>query len=226
MKHCDKCNVEVRSNRKYCPLCHQSLQGESVESSHEVYPDFIHPRREVLPFTKKILTTLTIVAIVVLLTIDLLEADGRFFSFIPIGAILYFWLVVRYGVLTKQNAAFRIAFLTTILILVLNLFDQNYTDIEHRGWALNYFTPLALLACNVAILFIILIKRINYRDYLFYLMTILIFSIIPLILAFFRVITIAWPALSAFSAAIMILFVIIFFFPKHIKDEIKKRFHL
>ncbi|MCK7486957.1 MAG: DUF6320 domain-containing protein [Bacillus subtilis] len=134
--------------------------------------------------------------------------------------------MVRYGVLTRQNVAFRIAFLTTILILVLNLFDQNYTDIAHRGWALNYFTPLALLACNVAILFIILIKRINYRDYLFYLMTILVFSVVPLILAFFRVITITWPALSAFSAAIMILFIIIFFFPKHIKDEITKRFHL
>jgi hypothetical protein len=226
MKHCDKCNVEVRSNRKYCPLCHQSLQGDNVESFQEVFPEFIQLRREVLPFTKKILTTLSIVAIVVLLSVDFLEADGRFFSFIPIGAILYFWLVVRYGVLTRQNVAFRIAFLTTILILVLNLFDQNYTVIEHRGWALNYFTPLALLACNVAILVIIWIKRINFRDYLFYLMTILIFSIIPLILAFFRVITIAWPALSAFSAAILILLVIIFFFPKHIKDEIKKRFHL
>ncbi|MCK7486956.1 MAG: hypothetical protein MZU97_16720 [Bacillus subtilis] len=52
--------------------------GRSDGFDPEVYPEFIHLRREVLPFTKKILTTITIVAIVVLLTIDLLEADGRF----------------------------------------------------------------------------------------------------------------------------------------------------
>lgn len=226
MKHCDKCNVEVRSNRKYCPLCHQSLSGETPELSKEIYPEFVTLRREVQPFMKKLLTVASILAIVVLLTVDLIEADGKLFSLIPIGAILYFWLVVRYGILTKQNAAFRIAFLTTILILILNLFDQNITDPVHRGWALNYVTPLLLLADNIAILGIILIKRINYRDYLFYLLTILVFSLIPLILAFFEIITIVWPSVATFSAAILILLVIVFFFPKHVKDEIRKRFHL
>lgn len=226
MKHCDKCNVDVRSNRKYCPLCHQSLEGETPELNQEIYPEFVTARREVQPFMKKLLTVASILSIIVLLTVDLIEADGKLFSLIPIGAILYFWLVVRYGILTKQNAAFRIAFLTTILIGVLNLFDQNVTESAHRGWALNYVTPLLLLADNVAILGIILIRRINYRDYLFYLLTILIFSLIPLILAFFKVITIVWPAVATFSAAILILLVILFFFPKHIKDEIRKRFHL
>jgi len=226
MKHCDKCNVEVRSNRKYCPLCHQSLSGETPELPKEIYPEFVTLRREVQPFMKKLLTVASILAIVVLLTVDLIEADGKLFSLIPIGAILYFWLVVRYGILTKQNAAFRIAFLTTILILILNLFDQNITDPTHRGWALNYVTPLLLLADNIAILGIILIKRINYRDYLFYLLTILFFSLIPLILAFFGIITIVWPSVATFSAAILILLVIVFFFPKHVKDEIRKRFHL
>jgi hypothetical protein len=226
MKHCDKCNVEIRSNRKYCPLCHQSLSGETADLPKEVYPEFMMLRREVQPFMKKLLTVASIVSIVVLLTIDLMEADGKMFSLIPIGAILYFWLVVRYGVLTKQNVAFRIAFLTTILIGVLNLFDQNFSEPVYRGWALNYVTPLLLLADNIAILGIILVKRINYRDYLFYLLTILVFSLIPLILAFFRVITIVWPSIATFSAAILILLVIVFFFPKHIKDEIRKRFHL
>jgi hypothetical protein len=226
MKHCDKCNVEIRSNRKYCPLCHQSLSGETTDLPKEIYPEFMTMRREVQPFMKKLLMVASILSIVVLLTIDLIEADGRLFSLIPIGAILYFWLVVRYGILTKQNVAFRVAFLTTILIVVLNLFDQNFTDPIHRGWALNYVTPLLLLADNIAILGIILIKRINYRDYLFYLLTILVFSLIPLILAFFRVITIVWPSIATFSAAILILLVIVFFFPKHIKDEIRKRFHL
>jgi hypothetical protein len=226
MKHCDKCKVDVRSNKKYCPLCHQKLQGDSEPDFKEVYPEFVPLRREVLPITKKALLVVTIVSILTLLLLNFVVFTGTYWSLIPIGTTAYFWLVVRYGLLTKQNVAFRIAFLTTILIVVLNLLDQNAGLEENRGWALNYFTPLALFSCNLAISFIIWIKRINYRDYMFYLMTILVFSLVPLVLFLFGVITIAYPSIISFSGAIFILLVIIFFFPKSIKDEIKKRFHL
>jgi hypothetical protein len=146
---------------------------------------------------------------------------------IPIGATLYFWLVVRYGILSKQNIAFKLAFLTTILLIILNFIDQNYTlDVTTQGWAINYVTPLALLACSTAISFIIWIKRINYREYLIYLMTILVFSLVPLLLVLLKVADVKWPSIAAFWSAIFILLVIIFFFPKSIKNEIKKRFHL
>jgi len=225
MKHCDKCHVDVRSNNKYCPLCHQKLIGENDPDFIEIYPKFIPLRREVLPMTKKALMVVTIVAILTLILLNYFNFNNSYWSLIPIGAILYFWLVVRYGILTNQNVAFRLAFLTTILIIILNLLDQN-SDGVHKGWAVNYFTPIALLACNLAISFIIWIKRINYRDYLFYLISILVFSIVPLILSLLNIITIVWPSIIAFSGAIFILLVIIFFFPKSIKDEIKKRFHL
>ena len=226
MKHCDKCNVDIQTNQKYCPLCHQVLSGEDDPNLKEVYPEYVPLRREVLPMTKKILLFTTIVSILVLLSINLLAWNGSFWSLIPIGAIIYFWLIVRYGVLSKQNIAFKLALLTTVLVAILNLIDQNYGLVSDRGWALDYVTPFAFLACNLAISVIIWIRRINYRDYMFYLISIIIFSLIPVILVLFKVITIKWPAISAFGAAIFILLFIIFFFPKSIKEEIKKRFHL
>ncbi len=99
-------------------------------------------------------------------------------------------------------------------------------SVDDKGWALNYVTPLAFLACNLAISFIIWIKRINYREYLIYLLTILVFSLVPIVLLLVNVITEEWPAVASFGAALFILLVIIFFFPKSIKNEIKKRFHL
>jgi len=223
MKHCDKCNITIETNQEYCPLCHQTLEGTSDPSIPEVYPEYLPPRREVLPLTKKILLFITLVSVLILIAINLMDGTNKPWAMIPVGAILYFWMIVRYGILTNQNIAFRLAFLTTFLIVILNVIDQNYDT--HAGWALNYVTPFALLACNLAISFIIWIKRINYRDYLFYLFTILIFSVVPIVLYLFKVITIAWPSITAFGLAIFILLFIIFFFPKSIKDEIKKRFH-
>jgi len=228
MKHCDKCNVDVKTQFKYCPLCHQVLQGEDDPNITEVYPECIPSHREVLPITKKILLFVTTVSIATLFFVDLFTrtTGDQWWSPIPIGAILYFWLLVRYGILTKQNIAFRIAFLTTVLILILNGVDEFIGG--QQGWALDYVTPLALLACNLAISFIIWLKRINHRDYIVYLLTILVFSLIPLVLVWAKVIpeAVAWPSIVSFGAAMFILLVIIFFFPKSIKEEIRKRFHL
>lgn len=172
---------------------------------------------------------ITVISILTLAIVNFFTYDSNpsLWSLIPIGATLYFWFVVRYGILSKQNIAFKLAFLTTILVLILNFIDQEVTlSVDDKGWALNYVTPLAFLACNLAISFIIWIKRINYREYLIYLLTILVFSLVPIVLLLVNVITEEWPAVASFGAALFILLVIIFFFPKSIKNEIKKRFHL
>lgn len=229
MKHCDKCKVDIKTNQEYCPLCHQILSGETEEGHVEIYPDYVPMNRPILPLTKKIVLFITVVAIISLITVNVLtlKTEPKPWSLIPIGATIYFWLLVRYGILSKQNIAFKLAFLSTVLIIILNAIDQNYSlDITTQGWAINYVTPLALLACNFAISVIIWLKRINYREYLIYLITILVFSIVPIILVLFDVITVAWPSIAAFAAAMFILLIIIFFFPKSIKDEIRKRFHL
>ena len=128
------------------------------------------------------------------------------------------------GVFSRRNIAFRIALLTILLILLLIYVDYS-TTVENDGWSTNYVMPILLLSSVLAITFIIWLRRINYRDYFFYLLIILIFSIVPLILAFANVVTVFWPSITAFGAATFILLFIIFFFPKSIKEEIKKRFH-
>jgi hypothetical protein len=228
MKYCDKCHVDVVTNQKYCPLCHQILKGESEENRIEIYPEFVPLRREILPLTKKVVLFVTVVAIATLLGVNIAtwnETD-QLWCLIPIGSLFYCFTVIRIGVLSRQNIAFKLSILTTLLIVILNLIDQQYTEPGYKGWALNYVTPLALNACNIAISAIIAIRRINFRDYIFYLLTIIVFSLVPLILLLSHVITIGWPALTSFGLAVFILLVIIFFFPKSIKDEIKKRFHM
>jgi hypothetical protein len=224
MKVCNKCNITISTNQKYCPLCHQRLDGENDEHIVEVYPEYVSFNRTLLPITRKIIGFLTVMAIIIVVTVNIASWNGALWSLIPVGSIVYFWLLVRYGVFAKQNIAFKLAFLTTVLAFLIILIDQ-FTYPLNNGWAINYVTPFLLMACNLAISVIIWIKRIDYRDHILYLLTIAIISIVPLILYFVNVIKVAWPALSAFGTAIFILMFIIFFFPKSIGDEIKKRFH-
>jgi len=224
MKTCDKCNIVIETNQLYCPLCHQVLSGESDKNFIETYPEYVSLRRQILPTTKKILLFLTIFSVVILGIINLSDDSEYYWSLIPIGSIIYFWFLVRVGVLSKRNIAFKLGLLTVLLILLLVYIDYS-TVPETDGWSINYLLPLLLLSCNFAISVILWFKRLNYRDYFFYFLIVIIFSIVPLILAFVNVITVFWPSIAAFALALALLLFIVFFFPTSIKEEIKKRFH-
>lgn len=224
MKKCDKCNITIETKQHYCPLCHQVLTGEVEENFKEVYPEYVSIRRMILPTTRKVLLFMTIISVLVLGLINWFYFEGQYWSLIPIGAIIYFWFLVRVGVFSRRNIAFRLGLLTVLMIVLLIVIDYNSFP-ENNGWSLNYLMPFLLLSCNLAISAVIWIKRLNYRDYILYLLIIIIFSLAPIILAFVNVITVYWPAISLFSVAIFILLFIVLFFPKSIKEEIRKRFH-
>ncbi|MBN2540736.1 MAG: hypothetical protein JXB08_04350 [Bacilli bacterium] len=224
MKHCDKCNITIETKQQYCPLCHQVLSGESNADARETYPDYISPRRMFLPTTKKVILFLTILSIVILIVINWADFDGRYWSLIPIGGIIYFWFLVRVGLFSKRNIGFRFASLTVLLILLLILIDYEGQSQIH-GWSIDYMLPLLLMTCNLAISATIWIRLLDYRDYFLYLLVIILFSLAPIILVLTGITTVSWPAIAAFGVAIAILLFIVFFFPKKIKEEIKKRFH-
>jgi hypothetical protein len=231
MKYCDKCKIKINTNNKYCPLCQQVLEGENTKGLIEKYPEYVSVNRKIFPLTKKIIRFATILSIIILLVINLatLDENPELWSLIPIGSIFYFWIVISFGVLSKENIAFRLVILTFLLIALLILIDEfTYvaSEVNYLGrWSYDYLMPFLLASCNLAISIIILIKRIDYRDYIIYLLTIVFLSLAPIILVFLDVIVVNWPAMMAFGLAVFILLFIIFFFPKSIKDEIKKRFH-
>ena len=224
MKRCDKCNITIETNQQYCPLCHQALNGATDPGFREIYPEYLSLRRTILPITKKILLFLSLSSIIILGIINIVDSSGVYWSLIPIGSIIYSWFLVRVGVFSKRNIAFRIGLLTILLILLLIYIDYS-TFPDNNGWSVDFTMPILLFSCNLAISFIIWLRRINYRDYFFYLLIIIIFSIVPIILVFANVVNVAWPSIISFSLALTIFLFIIFFFPKSIKEEIKKRFH-
>lgn len=227
MKKCNKCNITIETNQEYCPLCHQTLEGKTKPGFKEVYPEYISINSKVVSTLRKSLMTISIVSVIVLILVNYFTFEGRYWAAIPLGGILYFWLLVRVGVLSKRNVAFRISFLTVLAIGLLILIDyqEPLTTSDGYRWSINFLMPLMLLSCNLAISTLMWIKRLYYRDYFFYLLIIVLFSLIPLILAMFDIVVVLWPSLIAFGLAVFIVVFLFVFFPKSIKEEIRKRFH-
>ncbi len=222
MKYCDKCQISIKTNHEFCPLCHQTLEVVKEETVVEKYPTYQGDFRPVKNLTKRIMFFLSVTSITILIIINGFTGFDTLWSLVPITSIAFFWIFITLGILSKHNIASKLFVLTIVSILfIYSIDEQSYSE----GWALDYVAPLMLISCNVAISLIILVKRINYRDYLSYLLLIVLFSVGPIILILFDVINVLWPSLASAGFAVFILLFIVFFFPKSIKDEIKKRFH-
>lgn len=224
MKRCNKCNIEINTSLKYCPLCHQELSGDVPNDFVELYPKKQSLRKTVMPAFKKSILMMTLISTILLGLINYLSFDGTYWAVIPVIAIIYFWLLLRVGIFSKTNITFKLMVLSVLLILLLIGVDF-YSVPENNGWSLDYLMPFLLVASNITISLIIWIKNINYHDYIFSLLVIIIFSLTPIILVKLNIITILWPSIVSLGLALFILLILIFFLPDWLKDEIKKRFH-
>ena len=78
----------------------------------------------------------------------------------------------------------------------------------------------------MAIALIVLVKRIDWHEYLVYLLAIAILGFAPLVFYYTNLTNIAWPALISTLISALILISLFLFWSKPLKSEIQKRFHM
>jgi hypothetical protein len=224
MKQCNKCNITIDTNHQYCPLCHQALIGEDTPNFIELYPDRMTLNREKYSVIRRVLLFVLIMGILLLAMINYFDFTGDYWAVIPIISVIYLYLFLRIGIFSFSNIALRITFLAVLLIAVLLVIDYQYVPSDN-GWALDYLTPFLLLGSSITVAIITWIRHVYYRDYITYLLILMLLSVVPFTLIFFGVITVTWPSIAAFGYALFVLLFLIFFLPRWIKDELSKRFH-
>ena len=91
---------------------------------------------------------------------------------------------------------------------------------------MNYAIPSLILFDVIAIVFLILINRLNWQSYFMYQIAITIFSFIPLILWAAGLVTHPAMAIITVILTVGILALTIFLGDRRFKNELIRRFHL
>ena len=91
---------------------------------------------------------------------------------------------------------------------------------------MNYGIPSTLLFADLAVVFLIIVNRLNWQSYFMYQIAITIFSFIPVILWAAGLVTRPLMALITVVVTVAILFVTIKWGDRSVKTELKRRFHL
>lgn len=220
MRRCASCDITVQSPGDVCPLCHVPLpEGERDTALYPPYEEVVRHRRE-NQLWRKIVRFLLVSASLICMLIDLLTA-GLSWSLIVAASCAYFliveaWINARRAIGAKVllPAIFMIVYLTAIDLIT-----------GYDGWSLDYIAPLILLATMLVMTSIVLARRLQWRDYLMFILALAGFSLIPLLLLLVGVIQVAWPTLVClFTAAIALA--AMFSFDRTMIAQIRRRMHM
>ena len=144
-------------------------------------------------------------------------------SFMTIAAVAYVAMIVRYSIMRKASLAGHLVRHSVGIQALLIIFDGIN---GFGGWSVNYVIPSLILFDVIAIVFLILVNRLNWQSYFMYQIALTFFSFVPLILWAVGLVTRPLLSLVAVVLSVAVLAVTMILGDRSVKDELKRRFHL
>lgn len=147
---------------------------------------------------------------------------NRGWSLLVMGGIAYAAMTVRYSVMRRANIAGILVRQSLGAQALLVLIDYMY---GMKGWSVNYAIPCLILFDVIAIVFLILLNRLNWQSYFMYQIAITVFSFIPLFLWWGGLITKPLLSVIVVILSVAVLAGTVILGDWSIKKELKRRFY-
>lgn len=221
MRTCSKCRIKVKDPSPVCPLCKSVLTNfEGPETPYAFPASDIDSKQ--FHFLKRLLIFLSVVVGTASVVLNFLVYDGFLWSLITVAGILYLWAVISHSVANHINVASKIlvqAFLGSLFIVLIDYL------VGYRGWSVNYVIPSIFSAADVAVVIVILINRMNWRNYLLYQFVIALLGFVPLVLYLIHISKEPLFVIVSTSLSALSLLGTFIFGDKTVKSELRRRLH-
>lgn len=223
MKRCKKCNLEVNSIRKTCPLCLSILEDDGKDYNKKFPSPTFLPHKKSLFL--RILAFLSVIAIFVSIVVNVMTytEGGSRWSVIVIFNIGYFWLLIKSTFRRDGNIAIRLVVQTiavSLLLYIIDYFGGNFR------WSINYIIPFITMASLLSIVSLSIGSRYRFINHFLHIITAILLGFIPLVFWFFGLLDILWPSLAAATLSFVCIIGLIIIGDKETMEEIKKRLHI
>jgi hypothetical protein len=227
MKYCKKCAVSVNTRHDYCPLCAAGLfdnggadTGTLMPDGGELYPS--DGESQTYNLTLRIFAFITLAGVLTCVLINILTYTGMLWSLLVAAGTAFLWAAVGYPFIARKNIGHHIL-IDAVAACVFFVVAQFV--IKTKGWSLDYVVPFLFIAATTLISFVILVKRMKWREYAVYQFMTIVLGVLPVVSVIAGLVEIRWPSIvSAFYSFITLLGMFIFGDKKY-KSELIKRFH-
>lgn len=226
MNRCEYCNVSVDGALTTCPLCGRTVaRGEKERKQAQSYPAYSMESREEepkkRPVYKATAVTAGVVGVCAWINLATRGVNGGFWC-LDIAVIFgYIWLLVLNTVRSKIRGSVKLMLQAGIISLMLCVFDWN----AGRGlWSVNYAIPIACIGLNFLVTYIVFTRKLSWREYIGYMIAVLIFGQTPFIGVLTGVTLVVWPSFTAGAYAIVTFVMMLICADGNYKESRAKRF--
>ncbi|MBN2616900.1 MAG: hypothetical protein JXR64_01170 [Spirochaetales bacterium] len=221
MSKCNFCHIEISSNSNHCPICLKKIENETNNKLFQ-YPIYLKSDQSIKSFGLKLLLFIFITFFLISAYINFIFFRGFPWSLIIGASLFYTWILIKNTIVGKSHFGTKVLiqlFGISHLLIVIDVSNGNL------GWSVNYSIPFLIIISNLLITFKIIQKKIKWRDYSVFLITLVITGFVPLIFYFVNIIKILWPTVLVCLLTFIILLGFFTFSFKRFSREILKIFH-
>ena len=221
MKYCEHCKANINTNKKYCPLCYNEIDGEDKAVLVYKTKDMQEKTKKNKYLAQKILLYISLCAVIVCLTVNLLTQTSVLWSLIVAASILYVWILVRHTIISRRNIFEKLSFQILGILAIIFL---SYKISGGGNWFWNYVTP-SVCILTVVTIFILWLSCKSEHLCSFFLLS-LIMLVASTVFIFTKLDTFAiLNIVSMVMDALVILGILIFNF-KGLKRSFMKNFNI
>ncbi len=219
MLRCNKCGVNVRSEKKVCPLCQSELTGEPERGVFPVIPT-VYSQFELF---FKILIFGTVAGGLISIALDLMIFEHITWSLFVILGIISFWVLMFFAVNKRNNIPKSITYQVALVGGISVVWDLIT---GWRGWSIDFVIPIACVVAIALLGIIGKVFRMPRVDYIFSIIADATFGIVPLILYILKLVHVIYPSIICFTLSLLSIASLMIFDGANIISGMKKRMHL
>lgn len=220
MAKCKRCNVSIRDDTQVCPLCRCVVEQDGP--GENTYPD-VHITVRRLKRISNVCLFVLLMASASLLLVNYTWSPGWWWSLIPVAAMAYGYLLLRFAILSEHGYRTKLVVLVLLGVALVVLIDV-LTGF-HR-WSVNCVLPSGLMLVDCIVVVMMLVNRRNWQSYLVLQIGMILLSLVPLLLWWLDVVT--WPMLSVigFGVALFLFLGSLIIGDQRARVELSRRFHI
>lgn len=221
MKVCEKCAVTVSGDFEKCPLCQNTLTGDSPHGD-EVFP-FVPIVKYEHSLLYRLIQLYSAAVVVASFTINWMLPKSGFWSLFVIAGVACVWLSVSIAVRKRHNILKNMMYQVTIISILSVLWDFST---HWHGWSIDFVIPIAFVSVMSATSILARVLKMQAGSYIIYLVLLILYGVIPAAFVLNGWSRIVYPSLICVAASLFSLASLFIFEGASMTEELKRRLHL
>ena len=219
MLYCSKCRIQIRGNKKCCPLCQGELTGIP---SPAAFPTLKRGRISSLSLVK--IFTFCMIALEIAFIAVWFLSDFEL-AWVPFGMIgaLVVWLDVVLGVYFRNNMVKNITLQVYIVMIAGFLIDRST---GFYGWSVQWMIPCCFVGLVIVTVCIGKGAKVLLEEYILYLAVDMVLAMGQAIFLALRMNAFVWPAVISMAALLILGVAALLFRFRDLKSASEKLFHM